>query len=103
MALSGSAASDFNSASCSRVNRLEISFFIDFPFAGGGLASADDAADRLAFFGFGFRPSVNHKQQNRPDKSDGVPAITVRMPVELRCMERGRQTPAPRFRTINRA
>src|SRR5712691_11168925 len=77
MALSGSAPSDFSSASCSRVNRLEVSFFIGFPFVGGGLPRADDAADRLAFFGFGLRPGVNHQQQHRPDKSDSVPAISL--------------------------
>src|SRR5260221_8277034 len=88
MALSGSAASDFNSASCSRVNRLEVSFFIGFPFADGGLSGTDDAADRLAFFGFGLRPGMNHQQQDRPNKSDSVPTIIVRMQVGPRCMER---------------
>jgi hypothetical protein len=34
------------------LTRLEVSFFIGFPFVGGGLSRADDAADRLACFGF---------------------------------------------------
>ncbi len=55
---------------------------------GRGLPRADDAADQLAFFRFGLRPGVNHKQQNRANKSDGLPAITVRMQVGLRRMER---------------
>src|SRR5882757_1904605 len=87
MALSGSAASNFSSADCSRVNRLEVSFFIGFPLVGGGLPRADNAADRLACFRFSFRPSVNHQQQHRPNKCDSVPTITVRMRVGLRCVE----------------
>jgi hypothetical protein len=67
---------DFNSARCSRVSRLEAAFFICLPFACGRLAGADDAADRLALVGL-FRPSMNHKQQRRPDKPNGVPPITV--------------------------
>jgi hypothetical protein len=50
---------------------------------GRGLPRADDAADRFAFVR-GLRLGVNHKQQSRPDKPDGVPAITVRMQVGLR-------------------
>jgi len=88
MALSGSAASDFSSANCSRVNRLEVSFFIGFPFVGGGLPGDDDAADRLAFFGIRLPAKCESQQQHRANKSDGVPAITVRMQVGLRCMER---------------
>src|SRR5437660_11140925 len=88
MALSGSVPSDFSSASCSRVNRLEVSFFIGFPFVGGGLPRTDDAANRFALFEFGLRPCMNYKQQNRSDKPDGVPAIAFRMQVGFRCMER---------------
>jgi hypothetical protein len=58
---SGSVASDFNSARCLGVNRLEVPFFMGSPFASGGLAGADDAADRLAIVGL-HRPSMNHER-----------------------------------------
>jgi hypothetical protein len=38
----------------------------------GRFPATDDAADRLVAQGFGFRPSMNHEQQYRPDKPDGV-------------------------------
>jgi len=97
----GRAASDFSSASCSRVNRLEVPSH-RLSFRGGGLPGADDAADRLACFGFGFRPSVNHQQQHRPNKS----MVCQRSPSGCRSAlmhGAGRQTPAPRCQTTSRA
>jgi hypothetical protein len=34
-----------------------------------------------------FRPSVNHKQQHRSDKSNRLPTIAVRVRVGLGCMK----------------
>jgi hypothetical protein len=50
----GQAASDFSSASCSRVNRLEAPFFIGFPFVRGGLAGTDDAEIGIAWKAIGW-------------------------------------------------
>jgi len=87
MASLRSAASDFNSARCLGVNRLEAPFFIGFPFISGSLPSADDTADWLGFFRF-VGPSMNNQQYDRPHESDGVPAITVRVWVRPRQVER---------------
>src|SRR5207302_5127335 len=76
IASSGSVASDFSSARCPGVSRLEVPFFIDSPFSRGGFAGADDATDVLAFVCF-FRPGMNNQQQQRPDESDSAPAIAV--------------------------
>jgi hypothetical protein len=46
---------------------------------------------------------VDHQQQHRPDKSDSVPAVTVRVWVRALMPGSGRQTPAPRFRTTSHA
>jgi len=53
----------------------------------GRLSGADDASDRLASFGF-FRPGMNDQDQHRPNKSDGVPSIAIRVRVWLRRMQR---------------
>src|SRR5579871_2530405 len=62
MASSGRAASNFSSARCSGVSRLEGPFFIGSPFVCGGLAGADDAADPPAFLRF-FRPCMEGRRR----------------------------------------
>ena len=82
MASSRSADSDFSSALCSGVNRLEVPFFIRFAFVCGGLPGADDgpigspSSDSL-------RSGMNHRQLHWPNKSNGVPTITVRVRVRV--------------------